>query len=115
MRHAAKALLLTGSALLSVPLLSGYVWAQDATFVLAAREVGAPSYNPIKGTRLNGATTLIYDRMVIQDADQSFHGQLATSWETTADGMSWTFKLRPNVKFHDGEPFNAQTIVWWLP
>jgi peptide/nickel transport system substrate-binding protein len=91
------------------------VLAQNATFVLGSREVGAPSYNPIKATRLNAANTFIYDRMVIQDADQSFHGQLATSWEAASDGMSWTFKLRPNVKFHDGEPFNAQTIVWWVP
>lgn len=89
--------------------------AQNATFVLGAREVGAPSYNPITATRLNAANTFIYDRMVVQDADQSFHGQLATSWESAPDGMSWTFKLRPNVKFHDGEPFNAQTIVWWVP
>jgi peptide/nickel transport system substrate-binding protein len=115
MRHTAKVLLLTGPVLLSSIFTSGVAQAQDATFVLASREVGAPSYNPIKGTRLNGVTTLIYDRMVIQDADQSFHGQLAASWVTAADGMSWTFKLRPNVKFHDGEPFNAQTIVWWLP
>ena len=119
MRHTAKTFLLSGSALLSAGLfslsLSSAAIAQDATFVMPARDVGAPSYNPIKGTRLNAATTLIFDRMVIQDADQSFHGQLATSWETTADGMSWTFKLRPNVKFHDGEPFNAATIVWWVP
>lgn len=96
-------------------LVATGVLAQSATFVLSSRDVGAPSYNPIKATRLNTANTLIYDRMVIQDADQSFHGQLATSWESAPDGMSWTFKLRPNVKFHDGEPFNAQTIVWWVP
>jgi peptide/nickel transport system substrate-binding protein len=53
--------------------------------------------------------------MVIQDADQSFHGQLASSWESAPDGMSWTFKLRKGVKFHDGEPFNAKTIEWWIP
>jgi peptide/nickel transport system substrate-binding protein len=90
-------------------------WAQDATFVINARENGFPSYNPIKSTKLNVASNLIYDRMVVQDADQSFHGQLATSWESTADGMSWTFKLRKGVKFHDGEPFNAKTIEWWIP
>jgi len=119
MRYTAKAMLLSGSALLSAGLLSlapgSTAMAQEAIFVMPVRDVGAPSYNPILGTRLNAATTLIFDRMVIQDADQSFHGQLATSWETSADGLSWTFKLRPNVKFHDGEPFNAATIVWWLP
>ncbi|MGX5735864.1 ABC transporter substrate-binding protein [Bosea thiooxidans] len=89
--------------------------AQEATFVMTARLVGAPTYNPIKATKLNTATTLIYDRLVVQDADQSFHGQLATSWESSPDGMLWTFKLKPGVKFHNGEPFNARTIEWWVP
>jgi peptide/nickel transport system substrate-binding protein len=35
---------------------------------------------------------------------------LATSWEQAADKMSWTFKLRKGVKFHDGEPFNAKAV-----
>ncbi len=90
-------------------------WAQDAVFVLNPREAGSPTYNPIKGTKLNMGNNLIFDRMVVQDADQSFHGQLASSWESAADGMSWTFKLRRGVKFHDGEPFNAKTIEWWIP
>jgi peptide/nickel transport system substrate-binding protein len=89
--------------------------AQEATFVVSAQNVGTPSYNPIDGTRLNDAITLIFDRMVIQDADQSFHGQLATAWESSPDGMSWTFELRPGVTFHDGEPFDAETIAWWIP
>ena len=105
---------LMSAALMAVAMPS-QVSAQEATFVLAARDVGAPTYNIIKATRLNGATTLLFDRLVIQDVDQSFHGQLATSWESAPDGMSWTFKLRQGVKFHNGEPFNAQTIVWWLP
>ncbi|MDD7973241.1 ABC transporter substrate-binding protein [Roseinatronobacter alkalisoli] len=95
--------------------LSSALIAQEATMVLPAREVGAPSYDPIRGTKLNVATTLIYDRMVLQDADQSYHGQLATAWETSEDGMTWTFTLRPDVTFHDGEPFNAETIAWWVP
>jgi peptide/nickel transport system substrate-binding protein len=99
MRILPKTLLRSGTVTLSAAVLTAWlpavVMAQEATFVLSAREVGAPSYNPIKGTRLNAANTFIYDRMVIQDADQSFHGQLATSWETAVDGMKWTFKLRP--------------------
>jgi peptide/nickel transport system substrate-binding protein len=109
--------LATSALFLSAALLfpGSPVFAQDATFVLPSGDAGAPSYDPIRGTNLNAATTLIYDRMVIQDADQTIHGQLATSWEAAPDGMSWTFKLRPNVKFHDGEPFNAKTIAWWVP
>ena len=112
-----KSLLLSGTILVSAFSLglAAPAWAQDATFVMPSGDVGAPSYDPIKGTKLNAATSLIYDRMVIQDSDQSFHGQLATSWKSSEDGMSWTFTLRPGVTFHDGESFNASTIVWWVP
>lgn len=104
-------------ALLGISLLAltGGAYAQEATFVHSVRDIGAPSYNIIKATKLNIATSLIYDRMVIQDTDQSFHPQLATSWGSAPDGMSWTFKLRADVKFHDGEAFNAKTIEWWIP
>jgi peptide/nickel transport system substrate-binding protein len=103
-------LALACAAVLPTPVL-----AQDAVFVINPRENGYPSYNPIKSTKLSVASNLIFDRLVLQDADHSFHGQLATSWETAPDGMSWTFRLRKGVKFHDGEPFNAQVIAWWLP
>ena len=43
---------------------SASVFAQDATFVINARENGFPTYNPIKGTKLNVANNLIFDRMV---------------------------------------------------
>jgi peptide/nickel transport system substrate-binding protein len=37
---------------------------------------------------------------------------LATSWDTSADGKTWTFHLREGVKFHDGEPFNAEAVCF---
>lgn len=36
---------------------------------------------------------------------------LAESWESP-DGLTWTFHLRKNVKFHDGTPLNAEAVKW---
>ena len=87
----------------------------EAVFALASSEIGAASQDPIRATLLSTVVMLIYDRLIEQDVDQSYHPHLAESWETSADGMSWTFKLRQGVRFHDGEPFNAATIAWWIP
>ena len=35
---------------------------------------------------------------------------LAESWEHSADGLTWTFHLRKDVTWHDGEPFTAQDV-----
>ena len=39
---------------------------------------------------------------------------LATSWEISADGLTYTFHLRDNVRFHDGEPLTAEDIKFTL-
>jgi peptide/nickel transport system substrate-binding protein len=39
---------------------------------------------------------------------------LAESWKVSEDGLTWTFHLRRDVKFHDGTPFNAEAAAWSL-
>jgi peptide/nickel transport system substrate-binding protein len=35
---------------------------------------------------------------------------LATKWESSSDGLTWTFTLRQGIKFQDGTPFNAAAV-----
>jgi peptide/nickel transport system substrate-binding protein len=57
----------------------------------------------------------IYETLLKVNAPGSkerFTPVLATSWESSDDGLVWTFHLRQGVKFHDGNPFNAQAVKY---
>jgi peptide/nickel transport system substrate-binding protein len=52
----------------------------------------------------------IYDRLLDRDAKTlKPKPMLATGWKVIND-TTWEFMLRPGVKFHNGEPFNAQSV-----
>src|SRR6201996_1533772 len=50
----------------------------------------------------------VCDKLFDIDEKLNIVPQLALSHETSADGKEMTIKLRPNVKFHDGEPLDAE-------
>lgn len=53
----------------------------------------------------------IYDTLVIYgDSTSEPLPGLASSWTTSKDNLRWTFKLRSNVTFHDGTPFNSDAV-----
>lgn len=45
-------------------------------------------------------------------SDTTYEGVLASSWTVSPDGMNYTFILRPNVTFSNGDPFNAY-VEWY--
>jgi peptide/nickel transport system substrate-binding protein len=55
---------------------------------------------------------LIFDTLVWKDSTGGFIPWLATSWESSPDGLVWTFKLREDVEWHDGKPFTADDVVF---
>ena len=52
----------------------------------------------------------IFDYLVLRDERQRMIPGLAESWRTV-DPLTWEFKLRRGVKFHDGSPFTAADVV----
>ena len=54
---------------------------------------------------------LLYDRLMQLSADATRReASLAEGWEVSADGLTYTFRLRPNVRFHDGSLLDAQAV-----
>src|SRR5258708_36919170 len=53
---------------------------------------------------------LTYNQLVRFDPDMTPTPELAESWETSKDGLTWTFKLRQGVKFHDGQEVTSADV-----
>ncbi len=57
-------------------------------------------------------TTKIFESLLTYDFNLNPHPNLASSWDISPDGLKYTFKLRENVRWHDGEPFTADDVVF---
>ncbi|PRI12066.1 ABC transporter substrate-binding protein [Leucobacter massiliensis] len=64
----------------------------------------------IPSLNANSINSSIFDTLVAQDKDGSYKPDLATGWEISDDGLTYTFTLREGVTFHDGTPFNAEVL-----
>ena len=53
----------------------------------------------------------LYDNLVSRHPDGKLYPGLATEWKLTAP-TTWTFKTRPGVKWHNGDPFSAADAKW---
>jgi peptide/nickel transport system substrate-binding protein len=54
----------------------------------------------------------LYEGLVRLDANGKVLGSLASAWDTSLDGTTFTFHLARGVTFHDGSPFTAQDVVF---
>ncbi|WGI22008.1 ABC transporter substrate-binding protein [Amylibacter sp. IMCC11727] len=53
----------------------------------------------------------VFDCLTEIAADGSLKGELAESWEASADAKTWTFNLRKGVTFHNGKAFGADDVI----
>ncbi|SDW79222.1 ABC transporter substrate-binding protein [Litoreibacter albidus] len=53
----------------------------------------------------------VFDCLTEIGADGQLKGELAESWEASADAKVWTFKLRQGVTFHNGKAFGADDVI----
>ena len=59
----------------------------------------------------NNLNSQVYESLVSRDRHLAIEPALATAWQQS-DALHWRFKLRANVKFHDGTPFTADDVVF---
>ncbi len=88
--------------------------------VLRIGQLGDPdNLNPFLGTNAAAFTVwyMNYDSLVglsAADLTPEKTTGLAQDWTNTSDGKTWTFNLRPNVKWQDGQPLTAADVAFTI-
>ena len=107
-----------GSMFAALVILSGAALAQNEPQMGGKLTVGI-EYEPVTldphvTGQANARRMLhnIVDTLVYGDDEGGIHPWLAESWEISDDGLEYTFYLRQGVTFHDGEPFNAESVQY---
>ncbi|WML43017.1 ABC transporter substrate-binding protein [Neobacillus sp. PS3-40] len=80
-----------------------------------ARGGDSTSLDPItttEGETFKVTINIFENLLTYGEQDTTIHPGLAESYTVTPDGLTYTFKLRQGVKFHDGTDFNADAVVF---
>jgi peptide/nickel transport system substrate-binding protein len=89
--------------------------AQDADVLQIGRESEvAPLWHPFKaatGTQTQ-VLDLVFSRLLKQDSDCNLVPDAAESFEVSPDATVFTFKIRPGMTWHDGQPFTAKDVIF---
>jgi peptide/nickel transport system substrate-binding protein len=111
-------LLLTLTAGLVLGGPSAFAQTPKDTVVMAKQIDDMISLDPAEAFEFSGSEAVanIYDRLIGINFSQvsELRGELAESWSVADDGETYTFKIRPNVKFHSGNPVAAEDAAWSL-
>ena len=87
--------------------------AQPAKVLRFVPQANLANFDPIWGTQyvVRNAAALVWDTLYGIDASFQIQRQMAESEQVSSDGLTWTFKLRDGLKFHDGEKVTAKDVV----
>ena len=63
----------------------------------------------------HGNAPIVQSTLVRYTADLTFENDLATGYTLSEDGLVWTFTLRDDAYFTDGEKLTAEDVAFWRP
>jgi peptide/nickel transport system substrate-binding protein len=110
LKSATGAGVIAASGGLAMPALSQGAAAKTLRFVPQAN---LANFDPIWGTQyvVRNAAALVWDTLYGIDSEFTPQRQMVEGEEVSSDGLTWTFKLRSGLKFHDGTPVLAKDVV----
>ena len=91
------------------------VWAQpprSGGTLVSAQTTEATGLDPqlVPALSRSRRSPMMYSQLVRFDPDMTPRPELAESWQVSPDGLTWTFKLREGVKFHDGQELTSADV-----
>ena len=86
----------------------------DVVVAMTAASEPSAGFDPIFGWGAGEHVhePLIQSTLITTDVDMNFVNDLATGYESSADGLTWTFTIRDDVKFTNGDPLTASDVAF---
>jgi peptide/nickel transport system substrate-binding protein len=104
-------------AALAALLLTGTAYAARTDLTIGI-QLEPTNLDPTTGGAAAAIRTVtdlnIYNGLTRIDKDGAVQPDLATTWDISPDGLTYTFHLKTDVKFNDGTPFTADDVKWTL-
>ena len=109
--------LLAATALVTLASLSPVIAQTPKDTVVMAKQIDdIITLDPGEAFEFSGVEVgaNVYDKLIGVDFKKGGElvGELATSWTVSPDNLTYTFKLRPNIKFHSGNPLTSADVVY---
>jgi peptide/nickel transport system substrate-binding protein len=110
LKNAAGAGALAATGVFATPAISQRAAARTLRFVPQA---DLANFDPVWSTTalVRNAAVLVWDTLYGVDENLQPQRQMVEAEEVSADGLTWTFRLRAGLRFHDGEPVLARDVV----
>jgi peptide/nickel transport system substrate-binding protein len=104
----------TTLAAAAIALFAGTSVPATANTLRYANQGDLKSLDPytLNETTTNAHLGHVYEGLTKRGKDLAIQPGLAERWETSEDGLTWRFFLRKNVKFHNGNPFTADDVIF---